>query len=185
MTITISQSQKKINHFRSQHEQSEDNYVFACQAAIPLVLTPDLLYQLWNNFKLYHYADDPQQSYKISHIAISDFLLSNLCREVGFEVFEMEKEVREILLTDLVFLLGKKRKDTIATFLKEYAAHDYRNGHRQNLKDLHQLTALSFLEPHKMEEKIIEKINSTNSDSEKIRHLLLHHTLMPEGYRSE
>jgi Leucine-rich repeat (LRR) protein/GTPase SAR1 family protein len=181
MTSLISQSLKKINYFRS---QSEHNYVFACQAAIPLVLTPDLLYQLWNNFKVYQYVDEPLESFKIPSIAISDFLLSDLCREVGFEIFEMEKEIRDLLLTDLVFMLGEKRKNTIAKFLEEYAENEYRLGHRQDLRDLHQYTALSILSPSKMEEKIIEKINSTTSDSEKIRHLLLHNNLMPQGIES-
>src|SRR5215211_3799696 len=107
----ISQQEEKINYFRS---LSESNYVFACQASIPLLLTPDLLYQLWNNFKQYQYIFDPQHSFKISHIAVSDLLLSSLCREVGFELYEMERGIRDILIEDLVLNLGEKRKNTIA-----------------------------------------------------------------------
>src|SRR5215213_4972946 len=102
----ISVFQQRINQFRA---FSEANYVFACQAAVPLLLTPDLLYQLWNNFKHYQYVFDQQETYRIPHLAVSDLLLSSLCHEVGFELYELYKDVRELLLCDLVLNLGEKR----------------------------------------------------------------------------
>ncbi|MEY4938210.1 MAG: hypothetical protein RIS64_4571 [Bacteroidota bacterium] len=168
-------SQEKINHFRS---QSESNYVFACHAAVPLVLTVDLLYALWHHFKTYHYADAPNQAYSIAPIAVSDFLLSRLCREVGFEVFELEKEVRTLLGSDLEMQLGATRKFNIATFLKAFASQPAPNPHFAYLKEIHLLTALSILSPQQLEKQIIQNINHAENDEAKIKQLLLHHALM-------
>jgi hypothetical protein len=180
--MELSIYQKELNAFRA---RSETNYIFACQASIPLVLTPDLLYQLWNNFKQYQYSFDAGITYKISHIAVSDLLMSNLCREVGYELYEIEKNTRDILLTDLVLSLGAKRRNTIAAFLKDYAQLEYRFGHRKNIRDIHELTAAAILDPSEMERQIIERINSTEKESEKINYLMLHHNLLPADFQSD
>jgi len=176
------QFKKRINQFRA---TDEHNYIFACQAAVPLILNTDLLYQLWNNFKHYQYSFDPQVTYKIPHIAVSDLLLSNLCREVGFQLYEMQKEVRDLLLADLVLNLGEKRKNTVAAFLKDYSLLKYRFSQRQNLQVIHSLTADSFLDPSAMEQQIVQLINGTNVDRDKLKLLVLHHHLMPIGYESD
>lgn len=174
--------QEKIDALRA---KSEDSYVFACMAAVPLILTLDLLYQLWNNFKLYQYTFKPGKQYAVSHIAVSDLVLSGLCNEVGHELYEVEKNARSILLNDLVVILGEKRKNTIAAFLKDYASIEYKQSTRKNLKDLHLLIAQSFLNPGKMEEQIIERLKKANSDTEKIDLLLLHQNLLPLGFKSD
>ncbi|MEO6720598.1 MAG: pYEATS domain-containing protein [Ferruginibacter sp.] len=181
MTDRVS-NQKKIDKLRA---KSEDSYIFACQAAVPLVLTPDLLYQLWNNFKQYQYSFEPGENYKISHIAVSDLILSDFCYEVGFELYEIEKHVRDILLSDLDLVLGEKRRNTIATFLLDYALLEFRYSHRKNLKDIHQLTAQSILNPGEMEKQIINRINSAKTDTEKVNYLLLHQSLLPVGFESD
>lgn len=179
---TLTSYQQEINAFRS---KSEGNYIFACQAAVSLVVSTDLLYQLWNNFKQYQYSFEPGTTYKISHLAISDLLMSNLCREVGHDLYEIERNIRDILLTDLELLLGRKRKNTIAAFLKDYAQLEYRYGHRKNIRDIHELTAAAILDPTEMEKQIIERINNTENDAEKINYLMMHHNLLPLGFNSE
>ncbi|MGB8193138.1 MAG: leucine-rich repeat domain-containing protein, partial [Chitinophagaceae bacterium] len=180
--ISISEHQEKIDRFRA---QSESSYIFACHAAVPLVFNADLLYQLWNNFKQYQYVFDADSFYKMPHIAVSDLLLSNLCREVGVELYEMHKDVRDMLLADLELNLGEKRKNTIAAFLHDYSQVEHRYGQRKKLKSIHLLTAQSILDPSEMERSIIEYINSTNSDAEKLNYLLLHRHLLPLGFDSE
>jgi len=179
---SLNQTQQAINQFRASEETS---YIFACQAAVPLLLTPDLLYQLWNNFKTYQYSFDTKTTYKIPHFAVSDLLLSSLCREVGVGLYEMIKEIRADLLNQLVMNLGEKRKNTIALFLKDYALLEYRFAKRRYLKDIHILTAQSFLDPAAMERKIIDLINQSEEDRDKIKYLLLHRNLMPVGYDSD
>src|SRR5579871_1042559 len=56
----------------------------ACHAAFPLVLTPELINLLRNNF-----LDDRG----IPWIAEPDFLLSPLCRPIGEGLFEVEPRV--------------------------------------------------------------------------------------------
>ena len=174
--------QNKINKLRAKNEGS---YIFACQAAVPLVLTPDLLYQLWNNFKHYQYYPEGGEIYKITHIAVSDLILADFCKEVGYELYEIKKGVRDILLTELDHELGGKRKNTIAKFLEDYALLEYRSNRRRNLKDIHLLTSQSILNPEEMERQIINRINSAQTDTEKINYLLLHHNLLPVGFKSD
>lgn len=173
---------KLLNDFRS---RGEETYIFCCHAAVPLIITPDLLYQLWNNFKQYEYKDEPQVTYRVSHIAISDILLSRLCREVGIELYEFDKDIRDLLLEDLVSNIGDTRKKTVARFLEDYAQVEFRYSRRKSLKDIHLLTAQSILDPAQMEKQIINKINGTNSDREKLNYLVLHHNLIPEDYDSD
>ena len=182
----ISDSQKKIISFRS---RSEENYIFACQASLPLILTIDLLYHLWNNFKQYQYVIYPEKFFRIPHFAVSDLILSNLCKEVGFELYEMESEIRNILLSDLKENLGEKRLNTIAKFLEDYAQSESRLSNRKNLKDIHNLTALSFLNPAEMEKQIIEKINKKIKnedipDREKIN-IMSFYDVLALGYDSD
>jgi Leucine Rich Repeat (LRR) protein len=165
--------------------KSEEGYIFACQAAVPLILTPDLLYQLWNNFKQFQYVFDDQNTYQIPHIAVSDLLLSGLCRKIGFEIFEIDKEIRDFLLFDLTANLGNRRKRTIATFLHDYGMLEHRYTQRKGLKNIHLLTAQSILNPSEMERQIIQYINDAKSDAEKLNYLLLHKNLLPLGFHSD
>lgn len=88
---------------------------FACHAALPLALTPDLLYRLWKLFGLPNGAP---------WIAVSDFLLSDLCEPVGFageELFEMRQDERAELLQLLEASFGRARVDEVAHFVFDYA----------------------------------------------------------------
>ena len=176
-------SQKHIQNLKN---RSEAHYVFACQAAIPLAVTTDLLYQLWNNFKQYTLVhEDHQKIYKIHHLVISDLLMSGLFREVGFELFEMHKATRDELLKDLRQLLGERRKLTLAKFLEDYATYEYTFSARKTLKHLHHLTALSISNPAEMEKTIIQSLQQAKSSSEVMNNLLLHHNLTPPEFKSE
>ncbi|WP_207713968.1 SUMF1/EgtB/PvdO family nonheme iron enzyme [Scytonema sp. UIC 10036] len=67
---------------------------FACHAAFPLALTPDLSYYLRENFK----RDRQGTSLNIPWLAIPDLLLSNLCNPAGQPLYEMDSAVRHLLL---------------------------------------------------------------------------------------
>ncbi len=101
---------------------SPAHVAFACHAALPLALTPELLYRLRLNFQ----KDISGNPLKIPWIAVSDLLLSSLCEEVGYELYEMEPAVRQALLTQLTedprFTLQRQRE--VASFLWEYVRHD-------------------------------------------------------------
>ena len=116
------------------------HYEFACHAAFPLLFTPDLLYNLWLNF--YDCGD-----VKIKRIVVSDFLLSSLCKEIGHELYEMETEVRDFLLSELVNNFGETRKREVAAFLLSYSERRLVGQKNQDLQNTFQWLSLAVLSP--------------------------------------
>ncbi|XHX79066.1 MAG: C39 family peptidase [Stenomitos frigidus ULC029] len=86
---------RRIESFRQRF--GEGHFYLACHAALPLALTPDLLYSLWANFQ----RDIHGGAIDIPWIAVADLMLSNLCKEVGNELYEMDQAVRDNLLNQL------------------------------------------------------------------------------------
>ncbi|MCZ7669018.1 MAG: hypothetical protein M5U34_18420 [Chloroflexi bacterium] len=60
--------------------------IWPIHAAFPVALTPDMLYQIWNNFRL----DVRGNLLNIPWVAVADLLLSNLCDEVGHELYQID-----------------------------------------------------------------------------------------------
>ncbi|NER28150.1 MAG: CHAT domain-containing protein [Symploca sp. SIO1C4] len=124
----------------------------ACHAAFPLVLTPDLLYQIWLRFV-------PQAPWT----AVARVLLSRLCREVGYELYEMDVAVRNLLLTELKEdeRFGQKQLEKLAGFLTNYVRRQF-DGQDSNARDLAQAqywTALAYTKPDRLSREILEAIN--------------------------
>jgi hypothetical protein len=118
----------------------EAHLTLACHAAFPLVLTPDLLYRLWANFV-------PQAPWR----AVADVLLSPLCREVGYELYEMDVNVRNLLLKELEEdeRFGQQRLNELADSLTEYVAQQLQSDN-SDIRDLAQAqrwTALAYTRP--------------------------------------
>ena len=67
------------------------HFIFAAYASVPATLTPDLLYKLWQNFNQYTWMGQPAT---IHRIAVADVVLSTMCEEVGFELYEMSYPIR-------------------------------------------------------------------------------------------
>jgi hypothetical protein len=85
----------RIELFRERF--GDGHFYLACHAALPLSFTPDLLYCLWANFQ----RDINGEHLNISWVAVSDFLLSGLCEEVGDELYEIDSMIRNELLNHL------------------------------------------------------------------------------------
>lgn len=113
-SIKIKGGIQRINFFRERY--GDAHLYFAYHAAFPLALTPDLLYGLWANFQ----HDIDGNVLNIPWIAIADLLFSNLCEEVGHELYEMEKMVRDVLLRQLKTnpRFGIKRINELSKFLQ-------------------------------------------------------------------
>ena len=90
-----------------------DHLHFARHAAFPLALTPQLLYDLWYNFRSPMRKED-------DWIKVADLLLSPLCNEVGYELYEMDLTVRMELLRGLKNLSEGGRLQELANFMLEY-----------------------------------------------------------------
>jgi hypothetical protein len=127
----------------------------ACYATVPLALTPDLLYRLWANFQR-----DPQGEWlEIPWIAVSDLLLSNLCEEVGEELYEMEDGVREVLLKELRSL-GETRLKEVAEFVLAYVEPQLNHPDldTRDLAEVQQWRSLAYLEPEMAARAIAQRL---------------------------
>jgi CheY-like chemotaxis protein len=119
----------------------------AYHAAFPLALTPDLLYRLWANFQ----RDIHGEVLNIPWIAVADLLLSSLCDEVGHELYEMEKEVRNALLSELKAnpRFGTERINELSDFLLAYVRQqlDSPDIDTRDFAQAQRWTALAYTRP--------------------------------------
>ncbi|MEZ2277016.1 MAG: CHAT domain-containing protein [Microcoleus sp.] len=121
--------------------------IFACHAAFPLALTPDLLYKLWANFQ----RDTHGFVLGIPWVAVADLLLSSLCDEVGRELYEMDTAVRNSLLNRLKDdeNFGQQRINELSDFLLVYVRQQLQSND-QEVRDFAQAqrwTALAYTRP--------------------------------------
>ncbi|MEH1826585.1 MAG: hypothetical protein V7L22_14655 [Nostoc sp.] len=119
----------------------------AYHAAFPLALTPNLLYRLWANFQ----RDIHTQVLDIPWIAVADVLLSNLCDEVGHELYEMDLSIRNVLLKQLQEdeKFGQQRINELSIFLLDYVQQQLQSDD-PDLRDFAQAqywTALAYSKP--------------------------------------
>ena len=109
-------AQRRIDSFAKRF--GKEHLILAYHGAFPLALTPDLLYKLWANFQ----RDINDNVLGIPWVAVADLLLSSLCEEVGYELYEMDRTVRNILLKQLkeTVNFGPTRINELASFLLTY-----------------------------------------------------------------
>lgn len=107
---------RRIESFRQRF--GAGHFYLACHAALPVALTPDLLYSLWANFQ----QDTHGEAIEVPWIAVADLMLSNLCKEVGHELYEMDGAVRDELLNQLQqdSRFGLERVRELADFVMAY-----------------------------------------------------------------
>ena len=113
---------RRINSFGKRFGSSRSHLYLAYHGAFLLALTPDLLYRIWANFQ----RDILGKLLNIPWIAVADLLLSNLCNEVGHELYEMDVAVRNELLKRLKedSRFGEKRINELSNFLLAYVRKD-------------------------------------------------------------
>ncbi|WP_238360795.1 AAA-like domain-containing protein [Iningainema tapete] len=126
----------RIEGFAKQFGEAHRN--LARHAAFPLVLTPDLLYQIWANFV-------PEAPWT----AVAHVLLSRLCRQVGYEMYEMDITDRNLLLRELKKQFGQERFDELGEFLLDYVAQRLTDDDpdTQDLAQAQEWTALVYTKP--------------------------------------
>lgn len=125
----------------------EQVFHLACHAAVPVVLSSDLLHLLRINFFL-----DPPES--LPYVAESQILLSPLCNEVGSDLYEIPPAIRDGLLHELAAnpAYGEARIREIATLLFEYSERFSPWKDNLMIERAQQLTALNFLDPESAKE---------------------------------
>ncbi|PDW02658.1 SUMF1/EgtB/PvdO family nonheme iron enzyme [Candidatus Viridilinea mediisalina] len=87
--------------------------MLACHAALPLILTPELLHNLRNTFL----------RGQVPWVSEADLLLSELCRPVGYEQYAMDAAVRAHLIATLEARVGPRRLQDVARLLLRYIHH--------------------------------------------------------------
>jgi len=139
---------KRIEGFAKQFGEAHRN--LARHAAFPFVLTPDLLYQIWANFV----PDAPWT-------AVAHVLLSRLCRQVGYEMYEMDITDRNLLLRELKEQFGQERLDELGKFLLDYVAQRLTedDADTQDLREAQEWTALAYTQPTEAARELAEALS--------------------------
>lgn len=166
------------------------HFLLAAYAAVPALLTPDLLYKIWQNFNTYKWDDEPLM---IDRIAVSDVLLSPLCREVGFELYEMDHDIRLVFLAwleqaakqDIWKDRGLHTIEAIARFSAEY--HQLPNAGSQRWGDVYNDTqrweALSYSEPALAASLLFNKLYEAAGNGRETELLRTLDTIVKTGQR--
>ena len=159
MTTTTSSKlvERRLNDFRHRcGKDGEAALQLAYHAAFPVALNPELLHFLRINF----FLDPPEQ---LPYTVEFEFLTSGLCREIDAELYEIEPEIRNVLLHKLM-----RRKDAlqrirdVATLLWEYVEYHSPWADRVELERAQQLTALNFLDRVKAKQWLDEAEANAN-----------------------
>ena len=154
VTTDINQSRairiarKRVEGFAEQFGEAHRN--LSRHAAFPLVLTPDLLYQIWANFV-------PEAPW----VAVAHVLLSRLCRQVGYEMYEMDIADRNLLLRELKEEFGQERFDELGEFLLDYVAQRLSDddADTQDLREAQEWTALAYTKPDEAARELAQRLS--------------------------
>jgi formylglycine-generating enzyme required for sulfatase activity len=99
----------------------------ACHAALPLVLTPELVNYLRN---------ECLRDQGVPWVAEVDLLLSDLCQPVGYELYALDTDVRAYLLAELERQYGQGRLQQVAKLLISYVRYLAETNPQANDKEL-------------------------------------------------
>lgn len=168
------------------------HFLLAAYAAVPALLTPDLLYKIWQNFHAYEWNGGAAS---IHRIAVADVLLSPLCREAGFELYEMHPEIRTALLKWLAKegeegfwkerqLYGVKE---VAAFVESYhyLPNPGRSRWGEGYAEKQTIEAVSYEEPQRAAAMLFEKIQGASGPESETELLKWLDTFVKTGRRLE
>ena len=112
--------------------------LLAYHAALPLVLTPELVNYLRVQFL----------QGVVPWVGEVDLLLSDLCKQVGYELYAMDTAVRAYLLEKMKRELGEGRMQEVARLLISYVKYLHQNNPYISSKELEaqQWAAMLYLE---------------------------------------
>ncbi|MEH2026856.1 sigma-70 family RNA polymerase sigma factor [Nostoc sp.] len=141
-------AQRRVEGFAQQFGEAHRN--LARHAAFPLVLTPDLLYQIWANFV-------PEAPWTV----VAHVLLSRLCRQVSYEMYEMDIADRNLLLRELKEEFGQERFDELGEFLLDYVAQRLNDddADTRDLREAQEWTALAYTKPDEAARELAQRLS--------------------------
>lgn len=157
--IDLELARLQADAFRNRFGAS--TFALACHAAFPLALTPDLVTHLWQTFDRDIYG----RPLNIPWVAIADLLLSDLCAEVGNEVYEMKTPVRRVLLDALKSdaNLGEMRLGELSEFLQEYIRDELGSAdvYTRNFAETQKWTALATAHPEQAATQVAQAVKES------------------------
>lgn len=153
----------------------------AIHAAFPIGFTADMMYHLVENF-----GKDWPGTYLERHVLVSDWLLSGLCKSVGGGVFELDMQVRGLLLNQLRKIDNGNRIKEVALFVYQYAEGRIIEPHWKSYHDTLLLNAMVTFSPAEAQDKIVDQLsnisqNQLKSEMMRYRDLLEAFTLQDKS----
>ncbi len=134
--------------------------LLAYHAALPLVLTPELLHYLRTEFLL--------NNREIGWEAEADLLLSDLCTQVGYELYAMDSDVRSYLLQEMSTdaRIPEDRTFKVAQVLISYVADLSRinPGQRQQELQAQRWAAMIYLGDAECD-RVVQEITTAFTES--------------------
>jgi hypothetical protein len=131
----------------------------ACHAALPLILSPELVNLIHLNFL---------EGEGIPWVAEVDLLLSPLCRPVDEGLYEVEPAIREVLLVELENQFGWERPFTLAKFLEFYLARKSGLKLRPQIIQTQRWIAQAYLNPDLVVQEMTHLLESSLSEENHI-----------------
>jgi hypothetical protein len=157
------QAKQAVERFVGRFDESYRLLLY--HAALPLVLTPELVNYLRNEF-----LRDKQ----VPWVAEVDLLLSDLCSQVGYELYAMDTHVRAYLLEQMKKDCGEQRMQEVAQVLISYVSYLSRlnPGRRQQELEAQRWAAMVYLGDEQCKEaareiakRLLETSSGTGSEN--------------------
>ncbi|NJR20029.1 MAG: ATP-binding protein, partial [Calothrix sp. CSU_2_0] len=151
MDFTASQERQRAEQMVERFiDRFQPCYRFlAYYAALPLLLTPELV----NYLRVEFLRDE-----NVPWVAEVDLLLSDLCRQVGYELYTIDTAIRAYLLEEMKRELGIERMQEVAKSLIGYIRYLFQNNSYISAKELQaqQWAAMVYLEETR--EQVVREI---------------------------
>jgi hypothetical protein len=150
MTINSDNHKRIIERFirRFDKEGSKSYRQLVYYAALPLVITPELLNYLHTKFL----------RGRVPWVAQADLLLSELCDPTGYEMYTMEPALRDYLLQEMKQTEDAAKMQEVARFLLSYVYHLWHTGSFVSTRDLQaqRWAAMAFIDDER--ENVVHEI---------------------------
>jgi hypothetical protein len=175
-TVTATPKERiEAFHKRFEPLYGEGHLLFACHAVYPVMLTPDLLYQLWYNFR--HFVDAEGKSREIAPEVVNDFIHSGLCKPLSKGLYSIEDELRVYLLEKLIAREGEGRVRQLAHFLQAWLSQPEAHALRKSTRQLHEWVIGATLDPGGAAKAVTEALSENVQKGNRRENKRIYHVI--------
>ncbi len=154
--VTDSTERLRLEAFGQMYSTPEHLWLARC-AAFPVALTTDLLYKIWLNFR----QTDTGETLDIPINVVGDILLSPLCREIGYDLYEMYPETRALLWQSLPPAVVA----SLAEFTLRYLDFCRDKSPSDAFTEAQRIWAESFLHPQKVAQLLRQLLSERKTNA--------------------